>query len=336
MIVFRADGSTEIGLGHITRSLALADMLRSEFEISVAIKAPGPEVVKLILPVTKNIIPIKSTSWVDDARELASHITHDDIVVLDGYGFDMAYQQVIKQKAKKLVVIDDLHKGHYTADVIINQSSSVTRESYLCETYTKVFTGMDYALLRSPFLEAALQQRKIERADTWLISMGGADITNITTKAVKAVMLGNKPKAIHVIVGSVNPHKKEIARFIYEYGKGILHYHEGLTAGDMCALMSQCHIALCPASSLSIEACAVGIGLGVGITATNQQGILHTLEKSKTILNFGDLNALSVEEMALKLQQLANVDIINIQVMNQRKLIDGRSPERLRNIFRNL
>ena len=336
MIIFRADGSTAIGLGHITRSLALADMLSDEFDIAVAIKDPSPQLVELISPVTKNIITLRNKDWQKDAYELADYVSSEDLVVLDGYNFDTAYQQIIKQKAKRVVFLDDIHAWHYVADVIINQSDSVTKANYSLEPYTRLFTGMKYALLRKPFLEAALSTRKIEKIDTCFISMGGADITNATEKTLRAVVSNNKYSAVHVLVGPLNPHKRDIRNFINGQDPGRIHYHEGLTAMELCRLLNQCQIALCPASSLSIEACAVGIGLGTGFTAANQWGILDSMEKSKTILNFGDLNAISIEEIAEKVEELSNIQTINEQIANQRKLVDGRSPERLRNIFRNL
>ena len=46
--VFRTDGNDKIGLGHIVRCCALADMLKGEFDNYFYVRSPSREIIKEI------------------------------------------------------------------------------------------------------------------------------------------------------------------------------------------------------------------------------------------------------------------------------------------------
>src|SRR5688500_7300976 len=97
-IYFRCDGGSRIGLGHLVRSLALAGMLQPEYLPHFLVQEPDLAIVTLLeasgvaftaLPQTKN--------YHQEAAFLTENIVDaGDLVVLDGYYFNTAYQQVLK------------------------------------------------------------------------------------------------------------------------------------------------------------------------------------------------------------------------------------------------
>src|SRR5205823_4199042 len=107
---------------------------------------------------------------------LSENLNPTDIVVLDGYNFNTEYQQAIKNKGCKLVVIDDLHAWHQVADVVINHAEGITSPDYSAESYTQFCLGLDYVLLRKPFLQPKTSIRKITSVKKVFISMGAADV----------------------------------------------------------------------------------------------------------------------------------------------------------------
>ena len=151
-IYFRADAGREIGYGHFIRTLALADMLKDDFDCVFVTQSPTvyqkTEVAKVCelteVPATEE----KFSLFLD-------MLDGDEIVVLDNYFYDTDYQRAVKAKGCKLVCIDDMHDKHYVADVVINHALS---ESILFskEVYTHLCLGPSWALLRKPFLENAL------------------------------------------------------------------------------------------------------------------------------------------------------------------------------------
>ena len=61
-IIIRADGGTSIGMGHVMRCIALADMLKNNFNIAFAIQTPTESVIKNIHSITETILHLPSTA----------------------------------------------------------------------------------------------------------------------------------------------------------------------------------------------------------------------------------------------------------------------------------
>ena len=107
-LVFRADGNAQIGMGHVMRCLALADMLKDDFRMRFALVDPTPAVCSLIENSGLSIINLPASS---QQADFLAQIEPDEIAVLDGYAFDQTFQQSVRSRARKLVFIDDMVRG---------------------------------------------------------------------------------------------------------------------------------------------------------------------------------------------------------------------------------
>lgn len=335
-VIIRADGGSSIGMGHVVRCLALAEMLKNDFNIVFAIQEPSETAIHSIQQTTNTIIELPLTeNYTQDALNLVEHVSENDIVVIDGYHFNTEYQQTIKNKGCKLVAIDDLHAWHHLADVIINHANSIQESDYAAENYTQFCLGLEYVLLRPEFLNAGKKTRKITEIKKIFISMGAADIGNNTKKITEALLFINTISEIHLMVSKVNPNIKDIERLTLISNRVKVHYN--LSAKELIQLLTTCDIAICPASSISLESCAIGIGLISGYTADNQIGNLNGLIKHKTLINFDNINALSIKEIVKKMERLIPYpSVFNELIENQKRMIDGKSPNRLLTIFKSL
>jgi len=334
-VVLRADCGASIGVGHVFRCLSLAEILKDDFYIIFAIQHPFDNVATLVNEMADEVISLNKTNdYTSDALQLVNHLVSSDIVVLDGYQFTGEYQKIIKEAGYKLVYIDDLHLWHQFADVIINHAEGVSATSYSKEPYTKLYLGLDYAILRKPFLEYDIQARRIQSIGKVFISMGAGDINNVSQKFAGALLQINEIEEIHLLVGAVNPNLESIEKFIKDTGSSKINIHKSLSAEEIVLLLRNCDICICPASNTSIESCAVGIGLVSGFTAENQLETLAGLEKKNVLINFGDFVGLSVNDIKTAFDKLVKQPgIFDPLIENQTKLIDRKSPERLRGLF---
>ncbi|MEO5572113.1 MAG: UDP-2,4-diacetamido-2,4,6-trideoxy-beta-L-altropyranose hydrolase [Bacteroidia bacterium] len=335
-VLFRTDGGTSIGMGHVSRCIALADMLKNNFKITFAIQETAESILNSIQTVTKEIIMLPQTNnYTEDSIKFSQYLKADDIVVLDGYKFKTDYQKTIKEKKCKLICIDDLHAWHFAADAVINHADEIDTSVYSTEPYTKFYLGLDYVLLRKPFLESTDTQRKINEVKKVFISMGAADENNLTQKFTEALLKIKKIEEINLLLSSINPNLRSIENIIHENKQANIVKHFDIGAEELKELIQTCDIAICPASTISLECCAVGIGLISGFTSDNQMGILSGLRKNKVAIDFGDMNILSVDDIKNELEKIiSETNAINEMVNNQRKMIDGKSPERLINVFK--
>jgi len=81
-VFIRADGNSQIGLGHLVRCIALANMLKENFEIAFVCR-DIPEDLKLDIEKVNMIVKI-----IEDERDFLNMIEPGSIVVLDNYEFD--------------------------------------------------------------------------------------------------------------------------------------------------------------------------------------------------------------------------------------------------------
>lgn len=329
-IYFRADGNSQIGLGHITRSLALAQMLQARFDIRFLIQAPIPAIINELKTLGIECIILPQTAdFIAEANYLAADFfSFQDILVLDGYQFTTSYQRTIKEKGTKLVCIDDIHAFHFFADGIINPAGGVSATVYSAEPYTKIITGPGYSLLRKPFLEAAGQTTVNLNLQKLFINLGGADIENFTLQVLKGIQsLPRHFKEIHVVIGAANPHGTTLKKYIQAFP--IIYLHQNLDAVAMCQLMQDCRVGICPPSGVSYEFCVTRGLLFLLQTAPNQAAMQAYLLKEGLALPYSDFPDLTANHrrMVEKTQEFSD---------KQATIFDGKAAERFIHFFSNL
>jgi spore coat polysaccharide biosynthesis predicted glycosyltransferase SpsG/RimJ/RimL family protein N-acetyltransferase len=251
------------------------------------------------------------------------------IVVIDGYHLQTLHQQCLKEDGYRVVAVDDLHAWHHEADAILNHAPGIEASAYDAVELTRFLLGAQYALLRPALLVAAKQERSIHPVKNFLISMGAADAHNYTL-FFSAIIRNIFPEAhVHLLVSSLNPNLEELHTFS-NYASDRISLHINLSTEELTDRLLQTDVVICPASTISLEACAAGCTLITGYTADNQQGILDGLKKAKACFSLDDfarLESASVE--ALLSAWLSDKTLRAHQLQQQRRLIDGKSGWRI-------
>lgn len=329
-VFFRCDASKEVGLGHLTRCVSLAFILKNDFQICFLFKAPSVHSIGF-LNESFQFIELKDGDLQEEAAEVKGLVNAEDILVIDGYQFSDEYFSSLSNNAIKLVLIDDFGKEYSQASVVINHALGLsdTHEP----SSTKYCLGEKYVMLRPPFLLKAKQIRVIEKVKNVFVCFGGADYHNITLKVLQAFVEAEKNLQIHVVLAATFPFKEEVEEFVKQSGLNCrLHYN--LQAAKMAELMGDCEVAVSPASGLSYEICAVGMGFIGGYYIDNQIGIHNGLLERGCMLSVGDyskFNNSSFFNLVNKL--LENNAMLNELIVAQRKVVDGESDKTILNVF---
>lgn len=319
-IIFRADGNAEIGLGHVIRSLALADMLKDDFECVFATCFLNEYLKEEIL---KSCVSYVLLSKESHFNEFLNLLKGNEIVVLDNYFFTTEYQGRIKEKGSKLVCIDDLHDKHFVADAVINHIIGVQPVQYSTEKYTKLLLGFEYSLLRGVFLNKTKLNRKKEYSV--LVMMGGADPYNLTTPIINILieMQLDLPVAV-VYKGKILKESSQHVQFM------------DVSAADVARLMNKSVIGVLPASSVAIEACACRLPFVTGYFIDNQIGLYHNLTAKNAAIGLGDFRQHLGDLKSLVLD-LYNNDKIQHQLAEvQSVILDKNSAKRFILFFNEL
>lgn len=321
-VILRVDGNGNIGLGHISRCCALAEMLNDNFALYFFTRADSQTVINNIKNYCKNVFVLNDKiSYAEEAIEWTSFLSGDEIVVLDGYNFNTNYQQHIKSKGCKLVCVDDIHAYHFIADIVINHAPGVTIDDYSVEQYTQLYLGGDYVLLKKIFLDAALNKPTSFdlAASPVLVCFGGADPDNITMQTLEETMCLFPEKKINVVVGAAFNHMEALAAIADT--SNLIKMHVNINSLEMFSLMAQSHIAITSASTVAFEyMCIKGI-LFLKCIANNQKEIYASLIEKQCAYPF--------ELLKKKYFSTENI-------CNQQRVIDGKSRQRLLAIFKEL
>lgn len=277
-ICFRADAGVDIGYGHFIRTLALADMLRDDFDCTFFTQTPTQYQKKEVANVCK-LVELPS----DDSKfqKFVDMLLGDEIVVLDNYFFTPDYQQQIKDKGCKLVCIDDMHDKHYVADVVINHGLT-DKSLFSIEPYTKLCLGLDWALLRKPFLSQYLIcERDKGRC---VVAFGGVDSLNLSTKFAKILSLNENIKQITVIIGDSFAYFEDLCKIPK------VDIVKNLDAQQIANLFKRVEFAVLPTSTICIEALACGCKIYGGYYVDNQVEFYNELAIKKAIKSIGELS----------------------------------------------
>ncbi len=325
-VIIRVDGNSSIGLGHIYRGIALAEMLKEEFAVEFITKENTT-----ISPIKKSefnytYIP-KIVVLSEEPIWIKKNYPINTIVVLDGYGFTEDYQQKIKDANFKLVYIDDLVQGTQKADLVINHSPGINESDYKTEPYTLLALGIDYGILRPTFLNVAKQERNITKIDTAFVCFGGSDIYDLTLKSTFALLMVNQLKKINIVIGGAYKHTK-IFEIQKEYPK--INIYQDLCEQELLSVMKDSNFAIAPASTILFELLAVRTPVLSGYYAENQRMFYTYLKSNNIILGVDNFNTINKIIIGDAIKQIENNNFIFP------KIIDGKQKERIIKLIKSL
>lgn len=288
----RTDGNSTIGLGHLVRCIALAQMLQKTFDIHFFCK----EITASIETQIKNLG--FTLHKIASENDFLSIITKNDVVIIDGYGFDAVYQKLLFEKSKALVCIDDLHDRTFWANLIINTAPESKKEEYTAQGYTNYALGSRFALLRPNFIKQARKPRMFRPIQTLFICFGGADPLNLTEKTLATTLSYPHFSKINVVTGSAFFHLGTLKKLREQHPK-VNHFH-AIDENKMLDLMLDSELAIVPASGMLSEVFTAKT-IPISGNYINNQNELHAQYKKLGVIidagNFGE------EELNIAIQQ---------------------------------
>lgn len=349
-IAIQADGGTEIGMGHVMRTLVLAKEISKENEVIYIcrveskndylhyIKVNDDEVnsleqlekydisyskynkgIKKILTEGFKVKLINEDNLIDELKQIKA-----DMLITDSYSVDENYFHETKKIFKKTTYIDDINKHYFDVDFLLNQNSDAEDFRYNVNAHTKLLLGTDYILLRNEFNNLKNKNIKNKIYDI-MITVGGADPHRVTEKFLNYI--SELDYNFHIVIGPSFSDTSFVEKF---HPNNIKFYYNA----NMCEIMKKCDMAISACGSTLYELSACGVPtLGV-IIANNQQGIANKLNSMGTIINLGWYNKISKEDLIYNINALAN-DYICRKALSEKasKLVDGKGAERIANIL---
>ena len=317
-VAFRLDATAEIGIGHLMRCLALADILRRrKASIRFICCSDSKENFGFILErgFTVEIVENEiSTLENSSDQKLDAKFTFEalggeglDWVVVDHYGLDATWETEFSNLSPKtkLMVIDDLADRYHVCEMLIDAGMQRSKADYngLVPDEACVHTGVRYVLLRQEFKEKRLPVESIGRKENSvpriLISFGGgaaAPVLDVTLTALEhlsqafdfeATVIGSTTKSQLNLMSQIDithkRHSNEMAKEITE--SDIIIGAAGGTAWERCCIgRPSVFVQIADNQSANFRALSKArAGLGVRIDEEEIQNAVEALLNDKKL-----------------------------------------------------
>ena len=200
------NGSVKQGMGHIYRSLHLAQELKKKFEITFFTTSHKK---------ATNIITSQNFTVVKSQHILEKLIAvNPDIVIIDNLQVEENFAREIKKQTKsKLVIFGNTSSANKYAELVINgmvdsDGESVERRGK--RNQTEYLSGGRYVGFKKNIYHLYNRYTYKKEISNILLCFGGSDPLNLSTKVTKKILENNTTYKITIVVGPLFSFKKEL------------------------------------------------------------------------------------------------------------------------------
>ena len=333
-IIFRADASVQMGTGHVMRCLSLAEHWKNSGGEAVFVMAMNMPSLNARLE-SKRMDFVKLSARpgsVEDAKQTVQ-IAKDLSalwIILDGYDFNSSFQKVIHDSKMSLLVIDDMGStDRYYADIVLNQNLHADKSMYVKkENYTSLLLGTSYVLLRQEFSKWHGWKRRFpENAQNILVTLGGSDEENITSKVVEAIQKIKSDKLKVVVIAPDNSHYEELESTIKRSKVDIQLKKDVIVMSD---LMAWADLAVSAGGTSTWELAFMGLPMLIIAIADNQRQIVEELSKAGVAINLGWHENITLFGIAKSISELLpNANVRADMSRRAQALVDGKGADRV-------
>lgn len=317
----RVDANKTIGRGHLSRCMALAEILKCEFQIIFLIKKENQMF-------TQTILEKWQTHYIKDDAEMTSLLGANDMLIVDSYVIDNRWRSYYKQFVSTLVDINDIPGEIRGANIILNHCPGISKDQYVTDDETVFLLGLNFAILRKQFLEyASSNSYKLEEKGVF-ICFGGADTYQLGSKFVNALLLSKFEEPIYWVTNDSSIFTNEIVN-------SNITTLSNLSEIEMIYYMSIAKVLLIPSSVLSFEGIAIRKPIFTCYFVDNQKLIHQGLIKDGLAEGVGYIETTADVDRALNpfFKFYDNTEIHKKHIKNQSKLLDGNSGDRIKKIL---
>ena len=300
-VVIHADASTEIGAGHVVRSLALAAALR---ELGARVVLASDQ-----LPTSFAERALRVGIDVVDRRMAPRD---PDWVVVDGYHLaELTPSAIADPGVNRALIVDSGDVRN--AAMIVDPNLGV--DALGSPSDPERLAGPAYALLRAEFVESRAERGQPEIADRVLVTLGGADPRDATRLVVAALAEVDPRPQVRVVIGAGHPAPDQVERAARAAGFDAIR-----DVPSMAPHLAWADLVVSGCGSGVLEAARLGRPLLGIVLADNQRRVAAAVLKERIGFILGEHPGVTVEDVREGLGTL-RMD------RNTRDLIAGHGPD---------
>lgn len=344
-----------IGLGHLRRCLTLANAL-DKWGVKCAfisrahpnhyarmVERRGYDLSLLPLAADIKFSGTDYKTWLGkstavDAAETLEAITdlacHPDWIVVDHYGIDERWENLIRSNVARVLVIDDLANRAHDCDLLVDQNLAANLETRYADRVpgaAGLLLGPEYALISSEYERLRREVRPrhgpVKRI---LINFGGSDCFGLTLTTVRALLgLQREHLEVDVVTTASDPSFAAIRTLIA--GQPQITLHSNLPS--LADLMANADLAIGACGTSTWERMCLGVPSLVITTAENQKSLAAELNDRSLIKLIGHGPNISEGDIQSALGEYCKHDLPEEWSRRCLELVDGRGAKRVATVM---
>jgi len=300
---FRVDASETIGLGHVMRCLTLSkEFIELGIECIFLYRALPESIIKKLkrFDVTAKYLSyegagVVGTFSIDIEKDAAKAIeiikvyrNSKKLLVVDHYGIDAYWEQLVIPYILKCMVIDDLANRKHQCDVLLDQTYNRQLIDYnnFVPKHAELLCGTGYALLGAEFhkvrQKAQFKRKKCKSIRNILLNFGGSDPKNLSAWCIKILNkhYEHQPYVLTIVLGAVSVSQNEVELLVQQ---SKIPATVIIDAENMSDLILEADLAIGAAGTSAWERCCLGLPTIMFVIAENQQKIAKELSKHQAV-----------------------------------------------------
>jgi len=325
--LFRVDGGTREGMGHLVRSRALAQKLK-ERGVETSFLTASSDGARWLAGLGETVLPIEAPPGTpEDARQVceAFHQGGSKWILTDGYVFREDYLRILAASNPFLAVVDDSAGWFLPASVVVSGGLGAKSLKYAVPPGTRLLQGPEYLLLRPEFRGAKSAREKVGRV---LVCFGGSDPQDYTRLVLEACHHLEKRTRLELVVGPAYAHRAGLLAAASPRGVPV---HQDLDGPSLAALMRTSDLAIASAGMVCCELAALGVPVVLTVASEDQRSNAVALAASGGALL---VDPFSPERLVEAAQELLR-DHTRRSLMGEAasRLVDGLGADRVAEVL---
>lgn len=339
-LLIRVDASSTIGLGHVMRCKALAHAWLQSPEYLpgpvtfVCRQAPEWVIEQLHADGMRTVELAASSGSAADAHELLmlGRKLQPLWYVVDGYQFDAAYQETVRNDGDRLLLLDDFGSGdRYAPTMLLNQNVNAVADLYAgrLPASSRLLLGPRYQLIDARIRRLRTEETSVaDRVEHILVTVGGADPDQVTASVLALIERLDLPRVeTRVLMGPAFPHSDML-----------IHAASALSGGcrllppaaDMATHLAWADLAITAAGTTYWQLACLGVPAFVLALRAEHEALGSGLEKEGLALFIGPPARWEAPELLARMRHfLADRDMRLTMSRTMRRWVDGYGAERV-------
>jgi spore coat polysaccharide biosynthesis predicted glycosyltransferase SpsG len=324
-VVLVTEGGADVGLGHVSRCLAIARAAVAAGARATFVAAPEPRVEALIGALPAPVVALPWTTEPAAALAALRDLTPDAIVV-DSYKATPDFLRALGGLGAPVVAVDDTAERALPVDAVVNGSIAAETLPYRRTADTAWLLGPRYAPLDPAY--AGLPERPARaRVDRVLVTLGGGLNTADVVAVVRAADAVLRDATVDVAVGSFAADAPELDAAVRASANRVVVHRDRF---GLCDMMLAADLAVCGAGMTLYELAAAGTPAITVCIADNQRPNAEAFARAGAAPAGGwsrdpGLAAGVAQSLRTLLDAPARADVAR----RAHRLVDGRGAERV-------